>query len=227
MATSLRPRTPIDPPSPSGSGWATATTIRTRAACPSIRRRRSGRPSSRRSARPYRIAKFAPPAGLQTAKVDAFTGLKPGPFTKKTVEELFIKGTVPSERESIRVALDVDAASGLLWQDGCVGPRVSRGFFDLSEVESNFPAWQKANRLWAARAAKGSGVRGGPEGTRTTYFYNGAFAPYGRSWGAPFAPRERCPLAPPPSEEPVCDPLALEPCIPPAPTPKETKPPKP
>ncbi len=176
---------------------------------------------------PYGIAKFAPPAGLQTATVDAFTGLKPGPFTKKTVEELFIKGTVPSERESIRVALDVDAASGLLWQDGCVGPRVSRGFFDLSEVESNFPAWQKANRLWAARAAKGSGVRGGPEGTRTTYFYNGAFAPYGRSWGAPFAPRERCPLAPPPSEEPVCDPLALEPCIPPAPTPKETKPPKP
>ena len=43
---------------------------------------------------------------------------------------------------------------------------------------------------WGARAARGSGVRGGPKGTRTAYFYNGAFAPFGRSWGAPFAAHE-------------------------------------
>jgi membrane peptidoglycan carboxypeptidase len=181
--------------------------------------------------KPSGISTFKSPGGLEKATVDAFTGLKPGPFTTKTVEELFIKGTVPSERESIRVSLDIDAASGLLWQDGCVGPRTSRGFFDLSEVESNFPAWQKANRLWAARAAKGTGVRGGPEGTRTTYFYNGSFAPYGRSWGAPFAPRERCPLAPKPTPPPSCDPESPDPCLPPGPPgppgPKETKPPKP
>src|SRR5688572_5290732 len=167
----------------------------------------------------YGISKFKPPAGLQTASVDAFTGLKPGPFTTKTVKELFLKGTIPTERETIRVSLTVDDASGLLWRDGCVGPKVERGFFDLREVESNYPAWQKANRNWAARAARGPGRRGGPEGTRTSYFYSSAFRPFGSSWGAPFAPRTKCPLAPPP--DPICDPLVSAPpsvpCIP-APT---------
>ena len=126
----------------------------------------------------------------------------------------------------------IDEASGLLWQEGCVGPKVNRGFFDIDEVESSHPAWQRANRGWAARAAKGTGVRGGPEGTRTTYFYNGSFAPFGRSWGAPFAPRERCPLAPPPEATPSCDPLDPLVCPPPEskppgpPSPKPTKPPK-
>ena len=106
------------------------------------------------------IASFKAPSGLKSATVDAFTGLKPGPFTKKTVRELFLPGTVPNKKETIRISLDIDEASGLLWQDGCVGPKVTKGFFDLSEVESNFPAWQKANRGWAARAAKGPGVRG-------------------------------------------------------------------
>src|SRR3954464_9929980 len=162
-----------------------------------------------------KIAKFkAPSQGLVTATVDAFTGLKPGPFTKKTVSEYFLPGTVPSQKETVRKAVSVDAATGLLWRDGCAGPKVTRGFFNLSEVESNFPSWQRANANWGARAARGSGVGGGPRGTRTAYFYNGAFAPFGRSWGAPFAPTRQCPLytAPPP----VCDPLAsLFPDLPP------------
>jgi membrane peptidoglycan carboxypeptidase len=170
------------------------------------------------------IANFKAPSGLQTANVDAFTGLKPGPFTKKTVKELFIKGTVPTARETLRVSRVVDAASGLLWREGCVGPRVTRGFFNLNEVESNFPNWQKANRNWAARAAKGPGRRGGPEGTRTSYFYNNSFAPFGRSWGAPFAPSAKCPIAPKATPPPACDPAVPESCLPPG---QKSKPPKP
>jgi hypothetical protein len=85
----------------------------------------------------------------------------------------------------------------------------------MSEVESNFPSWQKADIAWAARAARGSGVGGGLKGTRTAYFYNGAFAPFGRTWGAPFAPNALCPIAAPPP--PVCDPNApiLDPLFPP------------
>ncbi len=143
------------------------------------------------------IAQFKAPDGLETASVDAFTGLKPGPFTTKTVDEIFLPGTVPTQKETIRFAAAVDEASGLLWQDGCVGPKVIRGFFNLSEVEANFPAWQKANVAWGARAAEGPGVLGGPKATRTSYFYNGAFLPFGRSWGAPFAPVSLCTLAPP------------------------------
>jgi membrane peptidoglycan carboxypeptidase len=158
-----------------------------------------------------KIAAFKPPDGLEKATVDAFTGLAPGPFTNKTVEEIFLPGTVPSGKETSRVAVAVDAASGLLWQDGCAGPKVTRGYFNLSDVEANFPAWQKANAAWGARAAKGPGVRGGPKSTRTAYFYSSQFMPFGRSWGAPFAPRSLCPLYTPPV---YCDPFAL-----PTPTP--------
>jgi membrane peptidoglycan carboxypeptidase len=169
-----------------------------------------------------KIAAFKPPAGLQTMAVDAFTGLAPGPFTTRKVTEYFLPGTAPTQKETLRVGVAVDAASGLLWQDGCAGPRVVRGYFDLSEVESNFPAWQKANAAWGARAARGPGVRGGPKSTRTSYFYTSAFAPFGRSWGAPFAPRSLCPKYVPPP--PVCDPLVpppsdAPPCVNANPTP--------
>jgi hypothetical protein len=157
-----------------------------------------------------------PPGELDTATVDAFTGLRPGPYTKKTVKEFFLPGTVPTQKETIRVAASIDAASGLLWRDGCAGPRVTRGFFNLSEVETNFPAWQKANAAWGARAARGPGVRGGPKGTRTSYFYNSAFAPFGRTWGAPFKPTSLCPLYVPPV---YCDPFGFPTPIPSVPTP--------
>jgi len=105
-----------------------------------------------------KIAQFKPPSSVVTATVDAYTGLKPGPYTHKTIRELFLPGTVPTQKETVRVGRAIDSATGLLWQDGCAGPKVTRGFFDLSEVESNFPAWQKANAAWGARAAKGPGA---------------------------------------------------------------------
>jgi len=37
-------------------------------------------------------------------------------------------------------------------------------------------------------------------------FYNGAFAPYGRTWGAPFRPSELCPKYTPPV---YCDPFVF------------------
>jgi hypothetical protein len=97
---------------------------------------------------------------------------------------------------------------------------VTRTFIDLSNAEAGFKAWQKADRLWQARAARGPGVVGGPKRTRTAYFYGGGFYPFGRSWGGAFAPTKTCPLAPPPS---VCvpgDPLV--PC--PSPTPEASPP---
>ena len=161
------------------------------------------------------FAYFKAPGGLKTMTVDAFTGTRPGPFTNKTVKEIFIPDHLPPKSGTSRVTLQIDAASGLVWREGCVGPKVARGYFDISEVESNFPSWQKADRNWASRAARGAGVRGTSKGTRTAYFYNGQFRPYGSSWGAPFAPSKKCPLAPPP--EPPCDPLPGFPCISPPP----------
>ena len=131
------------------------------------------------------------------------------------MKELFIKGTVPTQRETSRVAKEIDKASGLLWQDGCVGPKVTEGFFNMAEVEAGHQSWQKADRNWGARAARGVGVRGS-RGTKTAYFYGTGFYPFGRSWGAKFAPTELCPLAP--ETPPPCDPLLLPPEATPCPS---------
>ncbi|HEY7590283.1 MAG TPA: transglycosylase domain-containing protein, partial [Candidatus Limnocylindrales bacterium] len=144
------------------------------------------------------------PDGLTSANVDVISGLLPGPGTARTIREIFIPGTVPTQHDNLRRLADIDEATGLLWQEGCTGPMVTKAFMDFSRVEPQFPTWQKYNRGWQARAARGAGVRGGPKGTRTIYFYNGAFHPYGAGWGGPFAPTEVCeplPPSPTPCEE--------------------------
>ena len=179
------------------------------------------------------MAQFASsrPKGIVAAKVDAFSGMLPGPFTTRTVTELFIAGTTPRDSDDLHIVLDIDKATGLLWQDDCTGPKVTKGFLDLRRAEPNFPAWGKYNRGWAARAARGQYVRGGPEGTRTVYFYNGAFRPFGASWGGPLPPTGKC--APIPVTPPPCDPLFGLPCPSdgpgsgPKPTPTPPRPPKP
>jgi membrane peptidoglycan carboxypeptidase len=175
------------------------------------------------------------PSGLVTATVDAFTGMKPGPTTSKTIKELFLPGTAPTSSAKVTVTRDIDAATGLLWQDGCAGPKVTRSFIDFSRIESAWPAWQKADVGWQARAARGAGVRGGPKGTYTSYFYGGypAFYPFGRTWGGRFAPTKKCavvPVTPPPTPCVSTDPLAPCPTAPPptpTPVPAPTPTPKP
>jgi hypothetical protein len=150
------------------------------------------------------VATFTKPGGLVTAEVDAFSGLLPGPYTAATVSELFIEGTVPTRTDDLHVELDIDEATGFLWQDGCTGPMVKQGFLDFSGAEPRFPGWQQYTQEWAARAATGPGTRGGPaeKKTRTSFFYNNSFAPFGKTWGGTFAPTEVCA----PIQPPVCDP---------------------
>lgn len=148
------------------------------------------------------IASFRRPPGLVEVAVDANSGMKPGPFTTTTVKEWFIEDALPTEVDNTKVGIEVDAATGMLWQEGCVGPKEVKGFLDLGAVESEFASWGPFNTGWLARAATGSGVAGGPERTRTTYFYEtGVWTPFGRTWGAPFAPTEMCEI-PAPSPEP-------------------------
>ncbi|HYX11171.1 MAG TPA: hypothetical protein VE817_04275, partial [Candidatus Acidoferrum sp.] len=172
------------------------------------------------------IVNFKEPPGIVQAKVDAFSGMKPGPFSRRTVTENFIDGTQPKDVDNTKRAMAIDEASGKLWQDGCVGPKVTKGFFDVSKIDTAFPQWQKYDRGWAVRAAKGSGVRGGPKGTRTAYFGFGNL-PFGASWGAPFPPKSKCTIGPPPSPSPSCDPFFGCPSPSGAPTPTPTPTPKP
>ncbi len=168
------------------------------------------------------------PKGLVTARVDAFTGMKPS--GSRSVEEIFIPGTEPTRAGSYRTVVDVDAATGLLWREGCVGPRVAKSFVDYSRAESGFKTWRKADANWQARAARGPGVVGGPERTYTAYFYGAgsgiSWFPYGRSWGGAFAPSSKCPLAPPPEPTPCVsiDPASPCPTLPPEPIPLPSDP---
>jgi membrane peptidoglycan carboxypeptidase len=166
------------------------------------------------------------PKTLETVTVDAFTGMTPGAGTVKTVKELFLPGTAPTRSADIYTTVDIDAASGLLWQDGCLGPMETRTFIDFSRAEPAFPVWQKADLAWQQRAAKGAGQVGGPKRTRTAYFYGSGFYPFGRSWGGSFAPSGTCPLAPP--SPTICvsfDPFSPCPTLPPPePTPTPVNP---
>jgi membrane peptidoglycan carboxypeptidase len=138
------------------------------------------------------IVDFKQPSGLVTATVDAFSGQLPGPYTVRTVKELFIDGTQPTERDNLHVPTQIDSATGKLWTDGCTGPMVTQGFLDFSNMEPQFPQWQPYTQAWAQRAAKGPGVSGGPRHTITEYFYDGSLVPFGRTWGGTFAPTTVC-----------------------------------
>ena len=162
------------------------------------------------------ITDFRRPSGIVEAKVDAHSGMKPGPFTSRTVTELFIEGTVPTEVDNTKVGIEIDAATGDLWQEGCLGPKEIKGFLTFSKVEPDHPEWQKYTRNWASRAARGGGG--------TTWFFSAGsgWNPIGSGWGAPFAPTRKCEIpvetpTPLPSGEPFPSPEVSPPA---EPTPK-------
>jgi membrane peptidoglycan carboxypeptidase len=160
------------------------------------------------------IAEFKRPGGIVEMEVDAWSGLRPGPGTQQTVKELFIEGTEKSiRRDDMHSAVAIDAATGLLWDDGCTGPRQDRLFLDFSNVESRFNKWQRANQGWAERAARGAGVYGGPKRTPTAYFWIPGYNPFGRTWGGRFPPAKVCTAKPPVCEEPGGGPPTPEPSV--------------
>ena len=76
--------------------------------------------------------------------------------------------------------------------------------FAVASVEKDQPVWMDANRDWIRRAERGTGVAGGPDRTRTSYFYNNGFRPYGASWGAVVVKGSNCGE---PSPSPTCYPI--------------------
>jgi hypothetical protein len=129
------------------------------------------------------ITDWKEPEGIVHARVDVFSGLKPGPYSSRTVDEIFIKGTQPKKVDDTKVPGTT-----------CSGNR--SGVLDLSHVEDGFPAsWQQAVDDWVSRARRGVGVKGGPNEkiqTATAYFAKPYFQPYGPTWGAPFGSTRDC-----------------------------------
>jgi peptidoglycan glycosyltransferase len=132
----------------------------------------------------WEITRFARPSeGLTQVAIDPFTGMLPARGTEG-VDEWFIGDTAPTSSLPAEIC----------------------GTAALETVghERKFQNWLEADRDWLRRAARGPGTAGGPDRTRTAYFYNNSFQPYGRTWG-PFVTRDGCGASPSPS--PSCIPL--------------------
>jgi membrane peptidoglycan carboxypeptidase len=143
------------------------------------------------------IARFerVRPKTLVTARIDPFTGARAPAGSARGVTELFIRGTVPGNRTRSAVTRTVDAATGLLWREGCLGPPITRTYAGFATTEADHPSWLRADLAWLGRASRGAGVAGGPKGTRTAYFYGSGFFPFGQTWGGfGFPPGRSCPI---------------------------------
>jgi membrane peptidoglycan carboxypeptidase len=109
------------------------------------------------------VTNFEQPAGIVTARIDAWSGGRPGSWTIDTTVEKFIAGTQPG-------GSGIDPP-GLLYIRACGGWRV-----DPVKAERGPTKWDDDVANWAARARRGVGVAGKFE-SRTAYFW-------GRSgWG--------------------------------------------
>jgi membrane peptidoglycan carboxypeptidase len=138
----------------------------------------------------WSINGFPQPDDLVRREVDPWTGLA-AVDGAPSVPSLFLPGTAPTEG----VPADTRCGAAVL---------------ETAGFEADHDNWMAANEGWMRRARRGPGVRGGPENTRTSYFYNGAFAPYGRSWG-PLMGGAGCePASPSPS-------VSIDPCASPDP----------
>ncbi|HEX2470617.1 MAG TPA: transglycosylase domain-containing protein [Candidatus Limnocylindrales bacterium] len=126
--------------------------------------------------RKWPVTSFKRPKGLIQARIDAWSGGRPGAWTRETTKEWFIRGTQPGSRK----AIDKD---GLLYRIGCGGWRV-----DPLKAELGPAAWRADVADWLRRAHRGVGVVGRHD-SATAYFWGE------RSWGGPligscYRPRE-------------------------------------
>ncbi len=118
--------------------------------------------------RAWPVTDFKRPSGLVRATIDAWSGGKPGPWTRAKTTAWFIAGTQPGARRSI----DPD---GLLYSPACGSYRV-----DLVKAELGPSSWDGDVADWMRRARGGPG-RTGQYDSRTAYFWKQS------SWGGAIA----------------------------------------
>jgi membrane peptidoglycan carboxypeptidase len=135
------------------------------------------------------MATFKPPKGVVQARIDAWTGGAPGPWTRDTVTEWFISGTQPGGSRQVD-------PPGLLYTRSCGGWRV-----DPVKAEP-VRAWDDDVANWLGRARRGVGVSG-PYDSRTAYFWQRS------GWGGPLlgtcAPKPKPKPAPEKPDKPPKD----------------------
>ena len=118
--------------------------------------------------RKWPVTSFRRPKDVVQATIDKWSGGSPGPWTRQTIKEWFIRGTQPGAARAID-------RPGLLYRASCGGWRV-----DPVQAELGPTRWQADVADWLRRAHGGPGVRGRLD-SATAYFW------HERSWGGPLA----------------------------------------
>jgi hypothetical protein len=72
------------------------------------------------------VKKFERPEGIIEREICDASGLLATPDCPRVRREVFVKGTEPTRRDNTYQPVVIDAATGLLWADGCRGPQVKR-----------------------------------------------------------------------------------------------------
>lgn len=74
------------------------------------------------------VQEFTPPEGIVNIAICDASGLLPTPDCPRVRREVFIKGTEPTRQDDAYQKFALDGPTGLLWTEGCQGPRVERVF---------------------------------------------------------------------------------------------------
>jgi membrane peptidoglycan carboxypeptidase len=145
-----------------------------------------------------------PGKGLVQVRIDRYTGGRPGPWTRDTVEEYFIAGTEPGSRGAI------DTNRSNIYVQMC-----GQWMIDPLRAENRGApsTWKAAVRDWMARARRGPGVRSSVFGTTTRYLEDRS------SWGGQIVPNGPC-VTPSPTPAPTVTP---DPDAEPTPRPDRTQ----
>jgi len=118
--------------------------------------------------RKWPVTQFKRPKDVVQATIDAWSGGRPGQWTRDTTKEWFMRGTQPGARRAID-------EPGLLYRVACGSWRV-----DPVKAELGPAAWRDDVQDWLYRARRGTGVVGRHD-SATAYFWGE------RSWGGPLA----------------------------------------
>lgn len=71
---------------------------------------------------------FTRPNGIVEMEICDASGLLPTKDCPRVRREVFVKGTEPKRTDDAYQKFELDAATNLLWTDGCRGPKISRVF---------------------------------------------------------------------------------------------------
>ena len=112
---------------------------------------------------------FERPGGIVAATVDKLSGLLPGEGTEETREEIFVRGTVPTQKDNMHQVLKICTADGKLATDACehAGKVEEKSFIVL---EAQLSEWQGFVDKWVESVYGGDPRYRPPEETSTQYF---------------------------------------------------------